>query len=63
MGNEQRFVAETSIRIHQLCEDLAVGTVHGFHGGFVAIPGNLDFVEAHGLDHASIVCGVKGLNL
>ena len=62
MGNEQRFVAETSIRIHQLCEDLTIGPIDCFHGSFVTIPGNLDFVKAHRLNHASVVCCVKGFN-
>ncbi|MNE45959.1 hypothetical protein D3C80_1402760 [compost metagenome] len=46
-----------------LGEDFTVGTVHGFDGGLVAQPGDVDLVEAHALDQAGIVGGKRGVDL
>ena len=50
-----RPVAGIAILIDGLGKDLAVRAINGFHGRLVAVPGEVDLLEAHGFNDARIV--------
>ena len=55
-------VARGAICRDGLGKDLAVRAVHRFHGGEVAVPGDVHFIKAHPLDDARIVRGEEGVH-
>lgn len=63
VGDQQAPVARRATGGDGLGEDLAVGAIHRFHGGLVAVPGDVDLVETHALDDPGVVGGEEGLHL
>ena len=55
-------VARGAVCCNGLGKDLAVGAIYRFHGREVAVPGDVDFVEAHSLDNARVVRGEEGVH-
>ena len=55
-------VARGAICRDGLGKDLTVGAIHRFHGGEVAVPGDVHFVKAHPLDDARVVRGEEGVH-
>ncbi|CZW59496.1 Uncharacterised protein [Enterobacter cloacae] len=54
-------VTRRAIGSNGLGKDLAVCTIHRFHGGEVAIPGDVHFVKAHPLDDARVIRSEEGV--
>ena len=54
-------VARGAVCRNGLGEDLAVRAIYRFHSREVAIPGDVDFVEAHSLNDARVVRGEEGV--
>ncbi|CZX50386.1 Uncharacterised protein [Enterobacter hormaechei] len=55
-------VARGAVCCNGLGKDLAVGAIYRFHGREVAVPRDVDFVEAHSLDNARVVRGEEGVH-
>src|SRR5712672_290584 len=48
---------------HDVSKDFAVRAIDCFHARLVPVPGEMDFVEAHGFDDAGVVRGIETVDL
>ena len=63
MHDDVGIVAHASVAGHDVSKDLAVRAIDCFHARLVPVPGEMDFVEAHGFDDAGIVRGIETVDL